>query len=72
MCKAIGVYKLAKECGLTAGAIYKWVNRNSLPRTEFTGETNYSEKIAELLNYELSAEEVRELGKPNKNLLDAK
>lgn len=44
----IGVPKVAKECGVSNRAVYKWCERGVLPRTDFTGETAYAEIIARL------------------------
>lgn len=43
-----GVPAVALACGKTPRAIYKWLAADALPRTEYTGETNYATKIAEL------------------------
>lgn len=43
-----GVPAVALACGKTPRAIYKWLVAGSLPRTEYTGETKYAKKIAEL------------------------
>lgn len=43
-----GVPSVAMACGKTPRAIYKWLSADALPRTEYTGETNYAAKIAEL------------------------
>jgi hypothetical protein len=43
-----GVPNVALACGKTPRAIYKWLAADALPRTEYTGETNYANKIAEL------------------------
>ncbi|MBV4478752.1 helix-turn-helix domain-containing protein [Pseudomonas khavaziana] len=43
-----GVPSVALACGKTPRAIYKWLAADALPRTEYTGETNYVMKIAEL------------------------
>ncbi|EFE23119.1 hypothetical protein EDWATA_01864 [Edwardsiella tarda ATCC 23685] len=44
-------------------AIYKWIDRGSLPRTEFTGETDYSSRIAKASRGQFSAAEIKRLGK---------
>ena len=41
--KSVRVSVVADVCGLTPKAIYKWLERGSLPRTEFTGETEYAD-----------------------------
>lgn len=43
-----GVTVVALACGLTPRAIYKWLTAGSLPRTEYTGETRYAERISAL------------------------
>jgi len=37
--------EFANVCGVSRQAVYKWLLANKLPRTEWTGETNYAEKI---------------------------
>jgi len=44
----VGLTKVARACGVAPSAVHKWKSRNQLPRTEWTGETRYAEKIAEL------------------------
>ena len=43
-----GVPAVAKACGISDRAVYKWLATCSLPRTEYTGETNYAEAITTL------------------------
>ena len=46
--KQIGLTKVAQACEVTPSAVHKWQTRNRLPRTEWTGETNYAVRIAAL------------------------
>lgn len=43
----VGLSRLARECNVTYQALRKWERRGFLPRTEWTGETNYAEVIEE-------------------------
>lgn len=45
---SIGSQKIAERCQVSVRAVYKWSERGFLPRTEYTGETNYAEQIEEL------------------------
>lgn len=45
--KDVGLAELARRLGVTYQAIRKWEARGRLPRTEWTGETNYSRLIDE-------------------------
>ncbi len=44
--RAGGVAKASVVCGVSQRAAYKWLAAESLPRTEYTGETNYAERLA--------------------------
>ena len=44
----IGLTRVASACNVNKSSVHKWKSRNQLPRTEWTGETRYAEKIAEL------------------------
>ena len=41
-----GVRAAANACGVSVRAVYKWIAADSLPRTEYTGETNYVDRLA--------------------------
>lgn len=44
-----GRHVVKAACGLKSyQAVMKWEDKNSLPRSEFSGETNYAETIANL------------------------
>lgn len=44
--QAGGATKSAEVCGVSPRAVYKWLNSGSLPRTDYTGETQYAAKLA--------------------------
>lgn len=43
-----GVPEVAVACQVSPRAVYKWLSAESLPRTEYTGETDYAKRIAAL------------------------
>ena len=55
----LGKPTLAKVCGATAAAAYSWINRGCLPRTEFTGETNYAQLIEAATEGQVTAADLR-------------
>lgn len=63
----LGATKVAKICNVSVRAVYKWKAANVLPRTEYTGETTYSQNLAEALNSQLSSEQILEMSKPSKS-----
>ena len=40
-----GFNEMSRICGVCVSAVYRWYERGHLPRTEWTGETHYAEKI---------------------------
>lgn len=55
---SVGVASAAKTCGLTVRAVYKWIDRGRLPRTEYTGETDYAKQLEEATNGAVTAQEL--------------
>ena len=67
--KCGGVKTVANKTNLTSRAIYKWATKSSLPRTEFSNETFYSENLSDLSG--VSVEEIKEMFKPQPQLEEA-
>nr|WP_072092149.1 hypothetical protein [Trabulsiella odontotermitis] len=64
--KAVGVLATSLACGCSCRAIYKWMEKEALPRTDFTGETNYAERIAEASCGKFSVELIKTISRPQK------
>ena len=64
---SLGAANVADLCGISVRAVYKWRASNSLPRTEYTGETRYSEILSQALENGISAEEIRNFSNPIKS-----
>ncbi|EMP4603471.1 hypothetical protein OHW35_11660 [Acinetobacter baumannii] len=60
-----GVCSVAFAVQLSERSIYKWIKKNCLPRSEYTGESNYSNLIAQLCK-KFSEQEILEIGNPRK------
>ncbi|CAI0891701.1 Uncharacterised protein [Serratia fonticola] len=46
--KGIGIPEVAKACGVSERAVYKWLKNGFLPKTEFFGKTSYAKTIEEV------------------------
>ncbi|EBE1690100.1 Cro/Cl family transcriptional regulator [Salmonella enterica] len=68
--KKIRVPVVAKACGLTPRAIYKWIDGGTLPRTDYTGETKYAQKIACASGGLFTAQQILDVGKHQVNHQD--
>ncbi len=69
--KAVGVLETSLACGCSQRAIYKWMKKGSLPRTDFTGETNYAERIANASCGKFSVELIKKISHPQKSTAPA-
>lgn len=67
--KGVGIPEVAKACGVSERAVYKWLKNGFLPKTEFFGKTSYAERIEQISGGKYNAIELLELSK--KNLLAA-
>lgn len=54
----IGLSKLAHQCSVSYQAVKKWEKNGCLPRTEWTGETNYASIIERFTNKEITSEQL--------------
>lgn len=64
--KAIGVQSISIACECSPRAIYKWIEKGCLPRTDFTGETHYAELIACASAGKYSADLIKQISRPQK------
>ena len=56
--QAGGQAAVARACGVRQQSVYRWVHRGHLPRTEWTGETDYSSVLASLDGVTVTREEL--------------
>lgn len=59
-----GISKLADALGVSYQAVRKWERAGRLPRTEWTGETNYSATIESLTGGRVTRERLLEMFPP--------
>lgn len=59
-----GVAVVASAVCRSERAVYKWLEKNQLPRSEYTGETSYSQAIALHSKGALTKQQILDLGKP--------
>lgn len=64
--EAGGPYKVSKWLQISPRAIYRWIEKDALPHTEYSGHTSYSKKIEEHTYGAVSAETLLQVGRPNK------
>ncbi|MDV7458262.1 hypothetical protein R4643_12310 [Acinetobacter baumannii] len=58
-----GVSTVAFVVQLSERSVYKWIEKNCLPRSEYTGESNYSNSIAQLCE-NFNEQQILEIGNP--------
>ncbi|WP_337021615.1 YdaS family helix-turn-helix protein [Pantoea anthophila] len=58
--KSVGVAQVAKACGISPRAVYKWLKKGSLPKTEFYGRTQYAMTIEKLSQGQFDSEKILE------------
>lgn len=65
-----GAKAAAVACGVSVRAIYKWIAADVLPRTEYTGETNYVASLAqaaEAAGNSFDVERLRKIASPRRS-----
>jgi len=56
--KIAGLRPLADACGVSYQAVRKWEQRGHLPRTEWTGETQYSTEIQAITGQRVTSQQL--------------
>jgi hypothetical protein len=54
----LGPSRIARVCGVKGPSAIKWRSNNRLPRTEWTGETDYASRIAAELGGRVTREQL--------------
>ena len=74
----VGIRKLGKACGISYQSIYRWERNGRLPRTDWTGETDYARCIETATKGQITRDQLLNLkrndqssaGKPQPNSLE--
>jgi len=61
-----GQVKAGAACGVSAAMVGRWIHQKHLPRTEYTGETNYAEALANASNGRFTQDWILEEAHPFK------
>jgi hypothetical protein len=56
--KGVGIPEVAKACGVSERAVYKWIKNGFLPKTEFFGKTTYAKTIESISSGKYQADEL--------------
>lgn len=67
--KGVGITEVAKACGVSERAVYKWLKNGFLPKTEFFGKTKYAKTIEGISQGKYLAQDLLDVSR--KNLLSA-
>ncbi len=59
-----GAYKVADRLGLTHKSVYKWIDKDCLPHTEYSGTTKYAETIEIMTNGLVKKDDLLLAGRP--------
>lgn len=59
----VGLCKLAKSCGVKHQSVYRWVRKGALPRTDWTGETDYASRIEKATGGQITRAQLLDLNR---------
>ncbi|MGG2139938.1 DNA-binding protein [Symbiopectobacterium sp. RP] len=59
--KSVGIPHVAKACGVSSRAVYKWLNNGFLPKTEFFGKTKYAQAIENISDGKYKASDLLDI-----------
>lgn len=59
-----GQVKAGEACGVTAAVIGRWIKQQHLPRTDYTGETDYAGALSKATEGKFSREWILEQSNP--------
>lgn len=59
-----GQAKAGEACGVSTAMVGKWIKQQHLPRTDYTGETNYAGALADASNGRFDREWILEEANP--------
>lgn len=57
----VGLAVLARACDVSYQAVQKWNLKGRLPRSEWTGETNYASRIEEATHGQITRDQLLDL-----------
>lgn len=59
----VGLRSLARICEVSPQALYGWQKRNRLPRTDWTGETDYASRIEKATGGQITRAQLLDLNR---------
>lgn len=59
----VGLYALSRVCGVSYQAVQKWNLKGRLPRTDWTGETDYASRIEKATGGQITRAQLLDLNR---------